>query len=143
MDMNKNTNQKINKIIIIPCSGIGKSFGTIGREATYIVTDELQPEHTRTLCLSLLTMKDSDSLNLIQHSPTITIDGCPKMCAKINVEKNGASPVKSYKVFDFYKEHRDLKTKSVSSLEENGFKLARIVAKDVSASVTEILKAKE
>ena len=102
--------QSKNKVLIIPCSGIGKSFGTIGREATYIVTDELLPGKADTLCLSLLTMKDSESQILVQTCPTITIDGCPKMCAKINVEKSGGNPIQSFKVFDVYREHKDLKT---------------------------------
>lgn len=32
------------KVVIIPCSGIGKSLGTVGRVATYKVTDRLRPK---------------------------------------------------------------------------------------------------
>ena len=38
-----------NDVLVIPCSGIGKVHGLIGREATYLVTDELAPEKTATL----------------------------------------------------------------------------------------------
>ena len=131
------------EVIIIPCSGIGKSFGTIGREATYIITDELQPKNTSTICLSLLTMRDPESITRVQNRTTITIDGCPKLCAKVNVEKSGGNPIKSFKVFDFYREHKDLKSKSVSNIGENGFKLARIVAEKVSESINDILQIKE
>lgn len=136
-------NQSEKKVIIIPCSGIGKSFGTIGREATYIVTDELQPDKTGTLCLSLLTMKDSESQKLVQNHPTITIDGCPSLCAKINVEKSGGKPIQSYKVYDVYREHRNLKSKKISTLDENGVQLARILAGKVSERVTELLTTEE
>ena len=141
--MESEEKQSINKVLIIPCSGIGKSLGSIGREATYIVTDELQPGKTDTLCLSLLTMRDPESQKLVQTHPTITIDGCPKFCAKINVEKSGGAPVQSFKVFDVYREHKELKSNSVSNIGENGFKLARILAEKVSESIDKILNSKE
>ena len=31
------------KVLIIPCSGIGKVHGLMSREAAYLVTDELAP----------------------------------------------------------------------------------------------------
>ena len=40
-------------VLVIPCSGIGKVHGLMSREATYLVTDELAPRHTDTLCLAL------------------------------------------------------------------------------------------
>jgi len=46
---------------IIPCSGIGKSFGTISREATYCVVEDLKKGETDTLCLSLLVKGDEDA----------------------------------------------------------------------------------
>ena len=36
------------KVLVIPCSGIGKVHGLISRESAYLVTDELAPaEHRR------------------------------------------------------------------------------------------------
>ena len=141
--MTLDTGQAVKKVYIIPCSGIGKALGTIGREATYIVADELQPSKTDTLCLSLLTMKDPESQRIIQSHPTITIDGCPKFCAKINVEKCGGVPIESFKVFDIYREHKDLKSPSVSNIGENGFKLAKILAELVSEKINDIFHSKE
>ena len=31
------------KVIIVPCSGIGKSYGTVSREAAYEVTEDSRP----------------------------------------------------------------------------------------------------
>ena len=42
------------KVIIVPCSGVGKPFGTITREAAYQVTEEDRPERTQIVPLSLL-----------------------------------------------------------------------------------------
>ncbi|MBP1610977.1 MAG: hypothetical protein H6Q04_3212 [Acidobacteria bacterium] len=41
-------------VLVIPCSGIGKVHGLLTREAAYLVTDEIAPEQTETICLGLL-----------------------------------------------------------------------------------------
>ncbi len=69
------------RVIIIPCSGIGKAFGSVGREAAYVVTEELRPGCTQTVCLSLLTLGDEEARRQVRKHPTITIDGCPTACA--------------------------------------------------------------
>ena len=32
-----------NKIVIVPCSGIGKTYGSVSREAAYTVVEDLRP----------------------------------------------------------------------------------------------------
>ncbi len=54
------------KVIIVPCSGIGKAFGTVAREATYVVVEDLRKGVTATLCLSLLVMGDEKSIDLVK-----------------------------------------------------------------------------
>ena len=39
------------RIVVVPCSGIGKTFGSVSREAAYEVCDELRPVATRLLAL--------------------------------------------------------------------------------------------
>ena len=34
------------RVIIISCSGIGKAYGSVGREAMYQVTEDLRPDST-------------------------------------------------------------------------------------------------
>ena len=55
--------KKRSKHIIIPCSGIGKAVGTITRRATYIVTEELLPNDTDSICFPLLTIKDKETVH--------------------------------------------------------------------------------
>ena len=64
-------------ILIIPCSGIGKPFGTIGRDATFRVVDELRKGRADTNCLSLLVMGDEEATEQIRESECIAVDGCP------------------------------------------------------------------
>ena len=64
------------KIVIVPCSGIGKTYGTVSREAAYELTEEIRPNRTRLVPLSLLVLGDEDARRAVSDSPAITIDGC-------------------------------------------------------------------
>ena len=126
------------RVIIIPCSGIGKAFGSVGREAAYVVTEELRPGCTQTVCLSLLTLGDEEARRQVRNHPTITIDGCPTACARVNVEQAGAAPAAAFRVFDVFRQHKELRVRSVSDIGKAGEEMARILATDVAAKVDEL-----
>jgi uncharacterized metal-binding protein len=130
------------RVIIIPCSGIGKAFGSVGREAAYVVTEELRPDCTETVCLSLLTLGDEDARRRVRKHATITIDGCPRACARVNVEQAGAAPAATFRVFDVFRQHKDLRVSSVSDIGQAGEEMAHILATDVAAKVDELLKGR-
>ena len=126
------------RVMLVPCSGIGKAYGSVGRDAMYQVVEELRPNETDTVCLSLLTLGDADAQAQVRESSTITIDGCPKACAKVNVEAAGGKPVAEYRVFDVYRAHKELKVRSVSDLGDAGHEMARILAEEIAAKVDEL-----
>jgi len=130
------------KVLIIPCSGIGRAFGSVGREATYMVVEEMRPGEADTLCLSLLTMGDEEAKQRVRKHQVITVDGCHKACAEGNVISAGGRSAANFKVVDTYREHRELKVKSVLHLGEPGRKLARFLAEKVAATV-DAMKMKE
>ena len=127
-------------ILIIPCSGIGKSLGTIGREATYIVIEDLKKEETDTVCLSLLVMGDKEAQKLVKSNRCIAIDGCAAECSKKNLELKNAKLAASFKVLDIVKEHRELKPKSITFLDEDGRKMAKYLAEKVASKIDELNK---
>jgi uncharacterized metal-binding protein len=131
------------EVIIIPCSGIGKAFGSVGREAAYVVTEELRPGCTGTVCLSLLTLGDDETRRRVRRHPTITIDGCPTACARVNVEQAGASPAATFRVFDVFRRHKELKVRRVSNIGEAGEAMARILAEEIADKVDELRRNKE
>jgi len=129
------------KAIILPCSGIGKSFGTVARHATYIVTKDLRPEATTTFCLPLLQIADKDALDLVESNFVVSIDGCTKACAFKDVERSIGHPSDAkVMVMDVLRENKDLRTKQVTFLDENGKKLARKVAERVAEEVDKLLE---
>jgi uncharacterized metal-binding protein len=64
------------KVIIVPCSGIGKSYGTVSREAAYEVTEDSRPQATQLVALSLLVLGDDEARAAVAAHPAVTIDGC-------------------------------------------------------------------
>jgi len=127
------------KVVVVPCSGIGKSLGTVGRVATYKVIERMKPEKTRTVCLALLTMGDDDALRLVRKNPCITIDGCPAQCSKKNIEASKGKLAHNIVVTDVLRKNRSLKPEGVIELNDQGDKLAEIIAGMVSERVDEIL----
>jgi len=126
-----------NLILIIPCSGIGKSFGTISRDATYYVVEELRRRETDTLCLSLLVMGDEDARRSVRSNRCIAVDGCPNECAKKNLELSDAKLVANFRVVDILRDNRSLKPKDVTFLDEDGRKLSRILAEKIATKIDE------
>ena len=125
-------------ILIIPCSGIGKSFGTISRDATYCVVEEMKKGETDTLCLSLLVMGDENARSSVKSHPCIAVDGCTNECAKKNLELSDAKLVANLRVVDILRDNRSLKPNGVTFLDEDGRKLSQILAEKIASKIDEL-----
>ena len=127
-----------NTILIIPCSGIGKPFGTISRDATFRVVDELRKGKADTNCLSLLVMGDEEATKQIRESRCIAVDGCPLACARKNIEIAGGTITAYFRVVDLLRENRSLKPRQVTYLDEDGERLSEILAEKIASKVDEL-----
>ena len=127
-------------VLVIPCSGIGKSFGSISRDATFRVCDDLRKGKSDTLCLSLLVMGDDEAKERVSTSKCITVDGCPLECSFHNVKRSGGNVVATFKVIDVLKENRGLKPKKVTFLDDDGENLSKILAEKIAAKVDELME---
>ena len=123
------------KVPIIPCSGIGKSYGTVAREGAYAVTEDLCPERTRLVPLALLVLGDEEARSVLAGTEAITIDGCKLACAAKVVEESGGKVAHKLQVLDVFRRHRDLKPSGIAELNENGKKLASVLADEVKELV--------
>ena len=130
------------KVIIIPCSGIGRVFGSVGREAAYQVVEDLRPGKTELVCLSALVMGDEEAKARVQAHPTIAIDGCPKGCAQKNIALAGGQVGAAVPVFEVFKQHRELKSEAITILDEKGLQLAQLLAERVAKQVDGLLRDK-
>jgi len=128
------------KVIVIPCSGIGKALGSVSREATYELVENLRKGVTDTICLALLVSGDKESLQLVRDNKCVAVDGCPLQCAEKNVKLAGGDLAASFRVVDALRENRNLKPKGVTFLDDDSVQLATILAKQMAGKVDEILR---
>jgi uncharacterized metal-binding protein len=123
------------KIAIVPCSGIGKTYGSVSREAAYLLTEDSRPDETRLVPLSLLVLGDEDVRGSVAGRPTITIDGCKLACATKMVKENGGVVAKDFAVLDVYRRHRQFKPQGIAILNEGGVQLANALAGEIAEVV--------
>jgi uncharacterized metal-binding protein len=128
------------KVVIIPCSGIGKPLGTVARQATYDLVEKVFPERAATTCLALLVSGDADAVRLVKESPCIALDGCAKECARRNIEIAGGKVESELRMMDVFRENKDFKPETVLDIGEGGEKLAGETVRRVAAEVERILK---
>jgi uncharacterized metal-binding protein len=130
------------RVIIVPCSGIGKSYGTVSREAAYEVTDDLRPRQTQLVPLALLVLGDEESRSVVAKCPAVTIDGCKLACAAKMVQQSGGTVAQEFAVLDVYRHNKDLKPQGIGELNEGGQKLAHVLAEEVATVVDGLMTGK-
>ena len=135
--------EKNKKVIIVPCSGIGKPYGTVSREAAYEVTEDLRPGQTQLVPLALLVLGDEESRAVVAQCPAITIDGCKLACAAKMVQQSGGTVTQEIAVLDVYRRNKDLKPLGIAELNEGGQKLAHVLADEVTTLVDGIITGKQ
>jgi len=128
------------RVFVIPCSGIGKAFGSLSREAALRVVEDLRPECAATLCLARLTLGDPEAEEAVRTHAVITVDGCPKACARVNVEQAGGKPAATLRAADTYRQHRELKPAGVIDLGPQGQELAGYLADEIAAEVDRLCR---
>lgn len=126
------------KVKVIPCSGIGKVFGLMAREAVLKTVLELCPEKSETVCLAYIVTGDKEVKEKIEGFDCITVDGCPKMCAAKNVSITGGKVIEEIKVLDTVKEHKGKKFGSPTRLNDDGEEVISEIAEKIMKKINEI-----
>jgi len=126
------------KVVIVPCSGIGKTYGSVSRQAAYIVVEDLRPEDTQLAALSLLVMGDEASRAMLAENPAITIDGCKLACATKMVQESGGTVAQAFAVLDVYRRYKQFKPQGIAELNEGGEQLAHVLAEEIVGIVDHI-----
>lgn len=133
--MNDGRYSQNGKVVIVPCSGIGKTYGTVSREAAYEVVEALRPETSQLVALSLLVLGDEAVRAAVAANPTVTIDGCKLACATKMVQESGGTVACDFAVLDVYRQHRKLRPRGIAELNEGGQQLAQVLAEEVASVV--------
>ena len=123
------------KTLIVPCSGIGKTFGSVAREAAYVVTEDLRPASARLVPLYLIVLGGAETRESLARSKAIAVDGCKLSCAAKVVAEQGGTIAHGVQVLDVYRRHRELKPAGIADLNEGGQKLARVLGEELAGLV--------
>ena len=131
--------EKKSRIVIVPCSGIGKTYGTVSREAAYNVTEDMRPDETRLVALSKLVLGEDEARAVVSESLSITIDGCKLACATKMVQESGGRVARDYAVLEVYRRYKQFKPQGIAELNEGGEKLAQALADEIALVVDELI----
>lgn len=127
------------RVVIIPCSGIGKTYGTVSREAAYEIVQDLRPNETELIALSMLVLGDEDTKALVAENPAITIDGCKLACATKMVAESEGKVAQDFAVLDVYRRYRQFKPRGIAELNEGGLQLSHALAEELAIVVDDLV----
>ena len=128
------------QIAVVPCSGIGKAFGTVAREAGYELCDEIRPASTRLVALSKLVLGEPEARERVRRCPTVTIDGCKLACAAKLVKHSGGTIAREMSVLDAHRQHKELKAEGIAELNPEGRQLALLMAEEIAHVVDALVE---
>jgi hypothetical protein len=131
------------RLVVVPCSGIGKTYGTISREAAYSLTEDLRPDETEVVALSLLVLGDEETRARLQAAPAITIDGCKLACASKMVAESGGQIAYQANALDTYRRNRGLRPKGVSHLNPDASQLTEALAQELADATDHVVAGEE
>ncbi len=123
------------QVVVVPCSGIGKAYGSVAREAAYALCEDLRPERTRVVALAKLVLGEPEARERVRSCPVVTIDGCKLMCASKLVAHSGGTVAREVDVLEVYRRHKELKPEGIAELNEQGQQLARVLAEEIAEFV--------
>jgi DGC domain. len=129
---------KIKKVGIVSCSGEDLPEGSISRLATLEVLLKRKPLDTTTICLPLFIAGGEGDRLFAKNYPTITVDGCEKLCAKKATEKFSGKVSYSINIKDFIKEGE--KPVNRRNLNDKEKEIADRAADEIEKNVDRILR---
>jgi uncharacterized metal-binding protein len=129
------------KVGIISCSGEEIPEGTVARQAVRRVLEALRPQETVTLCLPLFLAGEEGERRFARQHPTITIDGCSKLCAKKGTEKYSGKVSASLVVSDILGDLAKGCHRSTRHANEDDRKAVWMVAERIAMEVDSLARS--
>jgi len=128
----------MSKVKVVACSGIGKVFGLMTREAVLEVTNHLVPDKAETVCLAHVVTGDKAASEKVKGCTCITVDGCPALCSAKSVENAGGIIKASFRSVDEMRNHRGINAGTATALTEDGWQIIDEFAEKIAAKVNEL-----
>ena len=125
----------MSKVMVVPCSGIGKVFGLMARGVDLEAGKE---ENAENICLAHIVTGDDEAVERVKDQPCIAIDGCGKKCAAKACEHAGGRIEESYLTMSVMKKHRGAMPGSGTTLSEEGWEMVDEMSETVKARIAEL-----
>lgn len=132
---------ELTKVGIISCSGEEIPAGTISRLATRRTLELLRPQSTVTLCLPLFLAGEETERRFARQHPTITVDGCDKLCAKRGTETYSGRVEASLVVSEILGERLAGCHCSQRHLDKHDEEAVWVVSERIAAAVDDLLQS--
>ncbi len=129
---------EMKKVGIISCSGEGLAEGTTSRVACRKVLEDLRPGTSVTICLPLFIAGGDEERRFVAKYPTITVDGCEKLCAAKATRKFSGEPSRSLTVREIVKTRGLPPPVRVRHLGEEEKAAAQAVAEEIARAIDEV-----
>ena len=91
------------KICLQPCLGLRKE-SVLGRQALYVIHEDLRPETTVLGCGPALNADVQEDVDFINIYPVLAVEACDLDCATGLVNKKGQKAARTLRVTDLAKE---------------------------------------
>ena len=127
------------KVGVISCSGEEIPEGTISRLATRRVLELMRSGNTVTICLPLFLAGNEEEREFARKHPTITVDGCDKLCAKKGTEKNSGPVSASLVVSEILGGNCSGCARSAKDRTEKDKEAVWLVSEEIAKAVDEVL----
>lgn len=130
---------QVTKVGIVSCSGEEIPNGTVCRVACRRVLDALRPGETVTICLPLFIAGGEEERSFAAKYPTITVDGCDKMCAAKATEMLSGKPSKSLLVPEILKQRSIAEPAKLRHFGPEEESAVKAVAEEIAQAVDDVL----
>jgi uncharacterized metal-binding protein len=91
------------KVCLQPCLGLRKE-AVLGRQALYVVHEDLRPEITVLGCGPALNANVQEDVDFIELYPVIAVEACELDCATRLVDKKGRKAAQALRIGDLANE---------------------------------------
>ncbi len=137
MELNVLSNRKVG---IVSCSGEGIPEGTVSRLACLKVLGKLKANETVTICLPLFIAGGEEERTFAKTFPTVTVDGCEKLCAAKATEMLSGKPSKSLIVSEILKKKGIAVPTKLRDFGNEEEAAVNAVAEEIAKAVDEVME---
>ena len=124
------------KVCLQPCLGLRRE-AVLGRQALYVVHEDLRPETTVLGCGPALNANVQEDVDFINMYPVLAVEACELDCATRLVDKKGKQAARTVRIADLAKE---LKI-SLESLPDNHIDTAHPAVQAIAERIAEQVDA--